>query len=187
MFLPVSFSVPLPVLNGKPVNRISEGISKVRFYKVFTLSAACLFVCLTAGCDSRPLPEGTTGTVEGRVTIEGEPAPEGTVVLMSHTKDGHAATGTVKSDGYFSMRFRDGTKLMTGIYAVGVTPPGASAAGGETMDVNSAAYQQMMMQGEEGEGAKPPFAERYLSPTTSGKEFEVSEGSNELNLDLKKT
>jgi len=130
------------------------------------------------------MPEGTTGTVKGRVTIEGEPAEEGTVVLMQHTTDGFAATGTVKSDGYYSMRFRDGSKLMTGIYQVGVTAAGAGST--DAIEPGSPEYQKMMMAGGAEEKVKLPFAERYTNPSTSGEEFEVSEGQNEFNLDLKK-
>lgn len=152
--------------------------------RLFLLSACGAVLLSTVGCGGRPLPEGTTGTVKGRLTIEGEPAESGTVITMTHSTGGHAATGTVKSDGYFSMRFRDGTKLITGIYQVGITAAGAAGTG--DVQPGTAEYEKIMSAGGNVEEFKPPFAARYTNPATSGEEFEVSEGSNELNLDLKK-
>ncbi|MCA9061940.1 MAG: hypothetical protein KDA96_02745 [Planctomycetaceae bacterium] len=144
-----------------------------------------LTTLLTLGGCGGSLPEGTTGTVKGRLTIDGAAAPEGTTVVLTHATETWAATGVVKADGYFSMRFRDGTKLMTGIYGVSVTPASAGSAG--AVDVNNETeYEKMMMDGGNSEvETKPPFASRYLQPDTSGEEFEVAEGSNELNLDIK--
>lgn len=148
---------------------------------VFLLFVASLWTL--AGCGGSGLPEGTTGTVKGRITIEGEPAEEGTVVTMIHAKGGHAATGAVAADGYFSMRFRDGTKLLTGIYKVGVAHTGAQFGSAEP---GSPEYEKLMAAGGNVQNVPPPFALRYTNPSTSGEEFEVAEGQNEMNLDLKK-
>ena len=45
------------------------------------LTLLILSVVLTGCGGGSELPEGATGTVKGRLTIEGEPAEEGTVIL----------------------------------------------------------------------------------------------------------
>jgi len=137
-----------------------------------------------AGCGGRELPEGTYGQLKGRVTLGGQPVPDGTTLVLLHKSKGYTATGIVLSDGYYTASFRGGLDLLTGIYAVSVTPAAEQTPEG---DPNSPdAYAKMMeSRPEEDEKGGSAFPEKYTSANTSNEVMEVKEGSNEYNLDMK--
>lgn len=146
-----------------------------------------------SGCGGSSLPEGETyGTVSGTIKFNGEPVAEGTQVVFKNEQAGWMATGTVKGGGAFSLRFRDGTDIPTGIYTIGVTPkvegtgPKVDGEGDEYanmmgVDPNTGAAKPAADAGAEA----PPFPARYASPDSSAEEFTVKEGDNEYTLDMK--
>ena len=125
------------------------------------LAAAALAVLVgAAGCGSGRYP------VHGRVTYEdGGPVTEGNVV--GQMGEGTASTsvqGDVKADGTFSWgteRPSDGAK--PGKYRVAVIPRGLGDA-------------------ELAQGMVPAVEGKFTNPQTSGIEFEVTTGKNELNI-----
>jgi hypothetical protein len=108
--------------------------------------------------------------VHGRVVYEdGSPLTEGTVVgAMTEGETKVMAQGSVKSDGTFSWGTkRPGDGARPGKYRVVVLP----RAVGEK---------------EASQGMLPAVDPKYSKPQTSGIDFEVKPGKNELNITVTK-
>lgn len=153
---------------------------------------AASLTTVLAGCGGRELPEDETfGTVKGTIKHNGQAVAEGTQVVFKNVKKGWMATASVKTDGAFSLRFRDGTDIPTGLYAIGITPPSV----GNEVDPDSQPdeYGEMMgFNASTGKASKTDdkaeefqFPARFANPDTSAEEFTVKEGENEYNLDMK--
>jgi hypothetical protein len=105
-------------------------------------------------------------TVNGRVTYpDGSPLTEGNVIgQMGEGVASVTVQGTVRSDGTFSWGTeREGDGARPGRYRVAVVPRGLGDA-------------------ELGQGMRPAVDSKYANPKTSGIEFEVKPGRNELNI-----
>jgi hypothetical protein len=134
---------------------------------VISLAAVCL------GCQGKR--GGPTGSINGKVTLEGKPAPAGTVVQFISNVG--AATGTLAPDGTFVTM-----GVPVGSYKVSLV----SAAANEFPSDPKAAME-MSLKGpppDAGSGASKVPA-KYLSAETSGVSFEVKEGPNDFVLDMK--
>lgn len=138
---------------------------------------AVLAVCLS-GCSSGEKGySGPTGTVSGTVTIDGESAPEGTIVQFSH-QSGFAATGEVGSDGTYQITTRKGPEIRTGEYTVTVKPP--------TVELTEEQADKIMENpdSQPPEAPASPIPEKYRNTATSGLSFEVQEGENNFDIEL---
>jgi hypothetical protein len=127
----------------------------------FSILAA---LALLAGCGGGRYP------VHGRVVYEdGSPLTEGTVVgEMVEGETRVMAQGSVKSDGTFSWGTqRPGDGALPGKYRVVVLP----RAVGER---------------EASQGLLPAVDPKFSNPRTSGIDFEVQAGKNELNVTVTK-
>ena len=127
------------------------------------LAALAMMVGLS-GCGSDRYP------VSGRVTYDdGSPLTEGTVIAqMGEGAKSVSVQGRIDSTGRFSWgteRPADGAK--PGKYLVAVIPRGLGDA-------------------ETAKGILPAVDPRFSNPQTSGIEFEVKPGSNELNIKVYK-
>jgi hypothetical protein len=121
-------------------------------------------LAVTAGCSSGRYP------VSGRVTYEdGSPVSEGTVIgLMEEGSTSVSVQGRIEADGRFSWGTdRPGDGAKPGKYLVAVIPRGL---GDE----------------ETAQGKLPAVASKFSNPQTSGIEFEVKAGRNELNITVSK-
>ena len=155
-----------------------------RCFQRSILLLAVTGTCFLTGCGGREIPEGTYGQENGRLTLSGKPVPDGTTVVLLHKSKGYTATGTVLDDGYYTASFRGGLDLLTGMYAVSVSPPAEQTP--ESNPDSPEAYARMMEAGPEKEGkSDSAFPEKYTSANTSNEVMEVKEGSNEYNLDMK--
>ena len=146
-----------------------------------TLSAAFLLVTVS-GCSSGPqLAEGATGTVSGKVTLEGKPVSEGTVVMFQRDSDGQIATGECDADGDFLLRMKGGLEIVEGTYRVAVLPanPTANMSDEEAMQASVDGKLDDVMQ------AGSAIPEKYQVIENSKTIFSVKPGPNEFTLDMK--
>jgi hypothetical protein len=129
-----------------------------------TTLAALALLAGAAGCGSDRYP------VTGRVTYEdGSPVTEGNVI--GHSGEGQTSVtvqGNVQSDGTFEWGTdKPGDGARPGKYRVAVIPRGVG-------DAEAAA------------GMLPAVDPKFGDPATSGIEFEVKAGRNELNITVTK-
>jgi hypothetical protein len=129
-----------------------------------TMLAALAFLVGVAGCGSGRYP------VHGRVVYEdGSPVTEGIVIGEKVEGDRRVkAQGNVQSDGTFSWgTLRPGDGAEPGKYRVVVMP----RAVGEK---------------EASQGVLPAVERKFSNPQTSGIDFEVKPGTNELDITVTK-
>lgn len=126
-----------------------------------------LVLLTTAGCG------GTyDAAVMGAVKLNGNPVPRGTVTFAPQST-GPAAYGLIQADGTYVVHTGREEGLPSGQYVVTV-----------------AANEAPTAQGRDGgppPTGKPITPEWYRDPTTSGLNFTVEPGDNQINLDLTTT
>jgi len=134
---------------------------------------ACLVILTLVGCGKRGF-SGPTGKVTGKVTLEGTPLPEGSIITLIATQ-GYMASGVTAADGSFKLTYAGSENIPAATYKAQLSPP-ASAAPAELMDPSKPLP-----------AAPPePFPSKYAATTTSELEFTVKEGENPpLNIELK--
>jgi hypothetical protein len=115
--------------------------------------------------------------VTGRVTLDGQPVPPGSVV--SFVSDaGFAAAAKVASDGNYSLQIAGAPDIPVGTYKVGVVPPAE--------EMSESDYDKYMS-GDGAETAETPseaIPSKYADPATSGLSFSVEQGENTINIEL---
>jgi len=119
-----------------------------------------LSIGLLAGCFSGS-GERRSGTVSGKVTLDGAALAAGTVLFM--TEDGHGATADIQPDGSYTLQCRPDQ------YKVAVSPPTAS----DPLAGPNASSQSA--------GAIPA---KYHDVATSSLSTEVKEGENTFDISL---
>lgn len=130
------------------------------------------------GC-SGEFDYGSTGTVKGRLTMDGKPLKPGTAVTLMQPDSGYLAFGTTDAEGNFEVKSWNEGHMPIGTYRVMIQPPA-----GDSPDPESAEAAELALSG--GGGAdKAEFPERYRQTTTSGLTYEVKEGENHFEIDLK--
>jgi hypothetical protein len=84
----------------------------MRFFRLLaSISLISAFVVFAAGCNREKLPK--LGTVTGRVTMDGQPVPEATVIFES-TKEGESPSlGKTDADGRYELYYSRGHKGAT--------------------------------------------------------------------------
>jgi hypothetical protein len=109
-------------------------------------------------------------SVSGTVSVDGQPLPCGTV-MFSGVSQGAPAYGTILADGKYALRTGSEDGLPSGTYAVAVVahepPKSMFGPNGEPMPP--------------GKRLTPV---KYQRVETSGLQFEVKRGSNQINIDL---
>jgi hypothetical protein len=108
-------------------------------------------------------------TVTGKVIYEKDSSPmtQGTVIFVSD--NGHFAKGGVQADGSF--------KLKTGSSNAGIEP-GKYSASITSPDTSAARENGIIV---------PPIVDaRFLSPQTSGLQFDVKPGKNDFTIKVSK-
>jgi len=139
------------------------------------LSLTCL------GCSGGG-PSGPTGTVAGTLTKQGKTLASETSVVFVHSQSGAAAYGTTEEDGSYKIASPDGEQVPVGTYRVMIQPPASTLTeedepSPEELLDNPALSQPTKNQNE--------FAFKYRQLSTSGLQFEVTEGANQIDIDLK--
>ncbi len=150
-----------------------------RQQKQILLTCCAGLLGLILGCGGGGgLPEGETGTVSGKVTFEGKSVPEGTSIIFIHKEKGITASGTIASDGSYTLHMRGGTDILIGPYQIGVTPP--------TVEMTPAEQEAVNLSGKPmPEKEWPNIPKKYRIPEKSGESFDVQAGSNSYDLDMK--
>ena len=119
--------------------------------------------CSDAGEKTPPTPAIPRGKVHGKLTVAGNPAPEGSVITFATTK-GETGTGKTDASGVYTA-----SDVPAGSVTVMVSGPSMKADGTLAMDAG---------------GGIP---DKYGTAATSGEKVEVkADGDVEYNLDMKK-
>jgi hypothetical protein len=136
----------------------------VRWLRLSVVILPLLVLVGVAGCG------GTyDSTVSGVVTLDGNVVPRGTVAYMP-VAGGPAAYAPIQQDGTYVMRTGREEGLPAGEYSVTVT---ANEAGGSRSADGGPQPP--------GKAITPPW---YRTKDTSGLNYTVSTGANEINLEL---
>ena len=140
---------------------------------VLAASVACLPGCGGGGVD------GPSGTVTGKVTSKAGTIPAGSsIVFTPEDGNGIPASAAIESDGSFKLRRKNSFDVPIGIYKISITPPAP-------VEMNEEQAMQASMKGKIPDTQFKSIPEKYRNPTTSGETFEVKEGKNEYNLEMK--
>jgi hypothetical protein len=153
-------------------------LDRNNWHHLTLLTAAAL---LLAGCNQSALPPGPTGTVQGKVTYNGNPVPDGSTVMFLHEETSLPATCEVAADGTYTLSMAGEGEVLAGTYSVSVSPPDS----GEISEATDMEAYKAAMEGGGAPEATAPFPEKYYAVETSGLSFEVKEGPNTIDVELK--
>jgi len=136
-----------------------------------------LAMTVTGGC-SKGGYSGPIGTVTGKVTLDGKPAPQGSAVTFL-SEAGYTGSAKVGADGSYTLMNVDKPELPVATYKVAVAQPASEMSGAD--------YDKYMSSGGGGEAKteKAAIPAKYQNTETSGLSFDVKEGPNTINIDLK--
>lgn len=126
------------------------------------------------------LPPGETGTVNGKVTVDGKAVPEGCQVLFVGTKGGLLATGATGTEGDYALTMRGENKILVGAYRVAISPPKPNL-GMSDEEASKLAMENKLPKVT----VVNVIPEKYMSPETSPQTAEVKAGANVINVDIK--
>jgi hypothetical protein len=138
------------------------------------LGCALLFAAGCGGSDGLP---GPTGTVTGKLTSNGKPAPKGTTITCTHIEKSFPAVGKTDENGNFTLEMKGGRNILVGKYTVSIHPPVVNMDPAEAMRKSQAGTLPQMN--------FPEIPEKYRNPETSGETLDVKQGANTLNIDMK--
>ena len=137
--------------------------------RYFAVLGVCTVLAAAVGCGkSAPPPVVYKGQVHGKVTLNGQPVPEGSIISFFPDIDSgqRAASATVEKEGKYKA-----TGVPVGKLKVTVAPA-AKPTGTRTVDATPTTAPT---QG---------FPEKYLSVSSTDAEVTVPEGDVEYNLDM---
>lgn len=141
------------------------------------MTAAIGSLVLLCGCSSGGY-RGPTGTVSGKVTLDGAPVPQGCVVSFV-SPAGHVGSAVVDADGKYQLGTKDNPNIPVATYNVAVSPP--------AQQMSQADYDKYMSGGAAAKTAAPSvIPEKYTATATSGLTKEVKQGPNTINIELTK-
>ena len=139
--------------------------------------AGLLFVASLVGCGGDPY--GPTGRITGKLTMDGKVMPAGHAVSFMQMEKGFLAYGMTDAEGKFTVSSWNNGKIPIGSYSVMIAPPG-----GESIDANASA-EERFEQGQAKGKSTTTFPSRYRETTTSGLKYDIAEGDNHFDIDLK--
>lgn len=140
-----------------------------------------MFLLLAAGCGGGGggSYNGPWAQVSGVVNIEGKPVTEnGTVTFIS--PDGFAASGQLDGAGNYRLKYNGSNNIPVGTYNVGVLP---------SLPVEPTNQDPASFFNEDGttkvvEIVESKIPQKYHQPGSSGLQITVTEGAQELPIDL---
>lgn len=141
-----------------------------------------LFSLSVTGC-MQGSATGPTGTVDGNLTSKGKALSADTKVVFLNSSSGLAAFGSTTENGAFTILDSDqNAELPVGTYRVMIQPPASQLGGDEEPSAEEAL--------DNPELSKPnkkslEFNFKYRQLSTSGLVYEVKEGPNKIDIDLK--
>ena len=157
------------------------GGAEMRVHSGFLVLFAVASLVVQVGCQSGPLlPDGATGTVSGKVTLNGKPVPTGTAVVFQRDSDGQLATGECDANGEFLLRMKGGLEIVEGAYRVAVQPPNPTA------NMSEEEAMQASVDGKLDDVMKTSalIPQKYQVIEDSKTIFSVKPGPNEFTLDM---
>lgn len=141
-----------------------------------------LLPILAVGCGgASATAKRPMGTLKGKLTINGSPMPAKTGLVFQHAATGSLYLAVTEADGSYKVE-KPQIDMPTGVYDVSVTPSSNRDETGQEA-------------AEEALGDRPnpsktspniEVPQKYLNTHGSGLGFELQEGPNERNIDLKK-
>lgn len=139
-------------------------------------------IVIACGCDDPTISNGSGAEVTGRVTLEGKPVGIGRILFYGRDRPTDPIFLDLKPDGSFQS-----LNVPLGLVKVAVqTRPYAHL--GKLKEAALAGK----MKASPGMGGPPipagdwrPVPARYESSNTSGLEYEITPGSNVINIDLR--
>ncbi len=141
--------------------------------------SAMIFVgaILTAGCSAedttRPPAEVVLQPVRGKVSVSGKPVTRGRIILFPQDATGRIATGTIQSNGTFTLTTNGKEGAAEGAYR-GVLEYAGQAAGSA----------QRPAKGESAAVGGLPFDPRYTDEDKSDLKITITAGNNDVELKL---
>jgi hypothetical protein len=129
------------------------------------------------GCSSKH-DYGPTGTVSGRLTMDGKPLPEGTKVMFMEPREGWLAFGATDADGRFAVKSWNNGNMPVGTYKVMIQPA-------EVEDTESLSADDLLDRKKGNTKTPLSFPKRYRAITTSKLEYKIDEGANTFDIDIK--
>jgi hypothetical protein len=137
------------------------------------LAATVLVLC---GCSSDDAASTPTGTVQGKVTLDGKPVTDAAIVFFAESA-GVTASAVLDAEGKYTLKYGDSFSVPVGDYRVSF---GTANQSEEAPDP-----QALMENPEQFEVKAPPVPEKYRTAESSGLIAVVKEGSNpDVNFDL---
>ncbi len=132
---------------------------------------------LFTACSKSGIPAGPTGTLTGKVTYNGAPAPAGSSISLMHDETGQSAVGLIEEGGVYVAKMGGQKSILAGKYHVAVAGPPAA----EMSDDDMAA----MYEGKADAPTASGFPAKFADVDNNGLTFEVKEGENTYDVDLK--
>jgi hypothetical protein len=137
----------------------------------FLIQRLCVGVCgvavltLFAGCRGGSMESEVSGTV----TLDGKKIGPGMIAFAPTNQKGTPATGSVESDGSYTLKTSRERGLSAGTYRVAVS---------------IREMPQNVKRGDRPPPGKLLIPEKYEDQSTSGLEFKVEPGRNTINIEL---
>ena len=136
-----------------------------------------VFLSSFLGCGSDPY--GPTGKVTGKLTMDGKPLPAGHAVSFMQMEKGFLAFGMTDAEGKFEIKSWNNGNMPIGKYDAMIAPPSGP-------DVSNLSAEERFEKPElSAPKARVQFPQRYRETTTSGLHYEIKEGPNHFDIDLK--
>jgi hypothetical protein len=130
--------------------------------RFFTIHVVILAALLYSGCGQK----SSLGRVHGKVTLDGQPLPSGSVVTLPAA--GRGAHGMIKNGEFELSTAGENDGVVLGTHKVAVS-----------------ATESSQGTGPEAAAGKSLLPLRYANPETSGLTIEVKSGDNTPTLELK--
>lgn len=137
-------------------------------------------ILFVPGC-SKEHDYGPTGTIDGRLTMDGNPLPEGTKVMFMMQREGYLAYGLTDAEGNFTIGGWNDGNMPTGTYKVMLQPAGDDAEMVENMTPEEQLEYRAPKKKKTTDVA---FPKRYRSIETSKLEYQVEKGPNTIPIDI---
>lgn len=154
-------------------HRVWSLVCVKQFYAALVMIALTLIGCSGSGASVK------TGTVQGKVLLNGQPLQKGTVFFFTAI-GGDSASGAIQPDGTYTARYQSGFSIPVGDYAVSVSVIADEPA--------TPIDPTLLMEKIAKEGLPKPSAaipEKYTDPKKSGLIAVIKEGANTVDFDLK--
>lgn len=148
------------------------------FGRSFGLGAALLVLSIM-GCGGHDF--GPTGKITGKLTMAGKPLAAGTAVSFMQMEKGFLAFGLTDAEGKFEVKSWNNGAMPVGKYKVMLAPAAAQPARDpKTISAEEAFENPELLDPT----SNTDFPKKYRDTSTSGLEYDIKEGPNDIQIDL---